>query len=268
MPRKELKQMPNNYLTYPSKIMRITQSYDGQTSHLPHMTGTPKEFALDEGEKDGGRGWFYCGCASMRVAKLTGVGSKGTNALYLTSTTPVKLANRKESIITLQLVHPNDDDLKKLHEGQIFRRGDRICREGTDGTSANHVHLAVGLGTIVGTGWQKNSKGKWVLVTTGGPIKPEDAFFIDPDFTTVKDSKGLKFETLPMDKPAPGTYEITANVLNVRTGTTQDARVADVLIKGAKVKVDHVKTGYDGDWWGKIIGKGWIAMRYAKKVGG
>ena len=255
-----------NRLTYPFRTMRITQSYDGKTSHLPHMTGTPKEYALDEGGADGGRDWVLCPCDEMRVARLTGVSAKGTNALYLISTSPVDLANGKKSVVTMQLVHPNDDDLKRLHERQIFRRGSRICREGTDGAAANHIHMAVGLGTIVGTGWQQNSKGKWVLVTTGGPIKPEDAFFLDPDLTVVKDTKGLKFKKLPMDKPVPGKYEVTADVLNVRTGTTQDARIADALMKGAAVQVDHVKTGYDGDWWGKIIGKGWISMRYVKKA--
>ena len=188
----------SNELTYPFAVMHITQSYDGTLSHLPHMTGTPKEYALDEGEKDAGRGWAYCPCDRMKVVKLTGVGAKGTNALYLTSTEKCSLANGKKAVVTIQLVHPNDDDLKKLKVGQIFRRGEKICREGTDGNATgNHIHMAVGLGTIVGTGWQLNNKNKWVLVTTGGPIKPEDAFFIDPAFTRVKDSKGLKFRTVP-----------------------------------------------------------------------
>ena len=254
----------SNYLTYPFRTMRITQSYDGTVSHLPHMTGTPKEYALDEGGADGGRDWVYCGCYQMRVAKLTGVGKPGTNALYLTTTTPVKLANGKTSVITIQLVHPNDDDLSKLRDGQIFRRGDRICREGNDGATGNHIHLAVGLGTIVGTGWQQNSKGRWVLVTTGGPIKPEDAFFIDPAFTVIKNDKYLKFKNVPMDEPKPGNYVVNTEVLNVRTGTTKDARIADVLMRGTKIKVEKVKLGWNGDWWGKVVGKGWIDMKYIK----
>lgn len=258
--------MENNYLTYPSKVMRITQSYDGKTSHLPHMTGTPKEYALDEGEADGGRGWMYCGCDAMRVAKLTGVGKSGTNALYLTSTTPVKLANGKTSIITIQFVHPNDDDLKKLKDGQIFRRGDRICREGTDGAAANHIHMAVGLGTIVGTGWQKNSKGKWVLVTTGGPIKPEDAFFIDPAVTTIRDAKGLRFKTMPQDKP--GVYEVTSGTLNVRAGTSASTELKRKLSKGATVEIIRTKSGIDGQTWGKLSTGGWVCMQYVKRVKG
>lgn len=283
----------DNALIYPFQTMRITQRYDGTLSHLPHMTGTPKEYALDEGEKDAGRGWAYCPCDRMKVVKLTGVGAKGTNALYLTSTEKCSLANGKKAVVTIQLVHPNDDDLKKLKVGQIFRRGDKICREGTDGNATgNHIHMAVGLGSIVGTGWQLNSKNKWVLVTTGGPIKPEDAFFIDASFTRVKDSKGLKFKTVPQapsvsadgaasspDKsgeprevaPAahlsPGKYRVTANVLRVRLGTGTDTPVVAALSKGDTVEICRVKPGKtDGRPWGKIDKTGWICLDYAKAV--
>ncbi|MBR3553001.1 MAG: hypothetical protein IKN72_06400 [Clostridia bacterium] len=258
--------MAKNYLTYPFAVMRITQRYDGETSHKPHMTGDPKEWALDEGEKDTGRGWVLCPCDEMKVAKLTGVGTKGTNALYLTSTTKCDLANGKQSIATVQLVHPNDDDLKKLHAGQTFKRGEKICREGNDGATGYHIHMAVGLGTIVGTGWQKNSKGKWVLVTTGGPIKPEDAFWIDPAVTTVMNAAGLKFKTVPAQKPAPGKYRVTVNVLNVRTGTSTRLSVRAVLGKGSTVEITKVKTGLDGEVWGKVDGKGWVRMEYLEAV--
>lgn len=35
---KEADIMGKNYLIYPCKTMRITQSYTGTTSHKPHMT--------------------------------------------------------------------------------------------------------------------------------------------------------------------------------------------------------------------------------------
>ncbi|MBP5710562.1 MAG: SH3 domain-containing protein [Bacteroidales bacterium] len=258
--------MPN-YLTYPFKTMRITQRYDGETSHKPHMTGTPKEYALDEGGKDTGRDWCYCPCDEMKVVKLTGVGAKGTNALYLTSSTKCCLADGRESIVTLQLVHPNDDDLKKLKVGQKFKRGEKICREGNDGASGYHIHMAVGRGSIIGTGWEKNSKGKWVLVTTGGPIKPEDAFYIDPNFTKVVNSAGLKFKTLPQEKPKAGTYKVICDALNVRNGTTKEAKIVDVITRGTQVKISKTKIGErDGGYWGKIDGMGWVSMQYLKKV--
>lgn len=48
----------SEYLTYPFKMMRITQSYTRTTSHLPHTTGSPKDYPLDESGKDGGRDPF------------------------------------------------------------------------------------------------------------------------------------------------------------------------------------------------------------------
>lgn len=250
----------SNYLIYPFKVMRITQRYDGETSHKPHMTGTPKEFALDEGEKDTGRGWVYCPCDEMKVVRLTGVGKPGTNAVYLTSTAAVDLANGARSVVTLQLVHPNDDDLKKLRDGQLFHRGDKVCREGNDGASAYHIHLAVGLGTIIGTGWQQNSNGRWVLVTTGGPIKPENAFYVDQNFTKVVNSAGISFKQLP----AGGVVYQTTDFLNVRSGAGTKYSIIGTLPKGTKVNVSKTKT-VSGAKWGKIP-QGWICLTYAKKV--
>ena len=37
-----------NYLTYPCKVMNITQGYIGNYSHEPHTTGSPKDFPWDE----------------------------------------------------------------------------------------------------------------------------------------------------------------------------------------------------------------------------
>lgn len=252
-----------NELIYPFHIMRITQRYDGTTSHLPHMTGTPKEYALDEGGSDTGRDWVFCPCDKMKVVKLTGVRKPGTNAVYLTSTSPVKLANGKSSIVTLQLVHPNDDDLIKLKDGQIFRRGEKICREGNDGATGYHVHMAVGLGTIIGTGWQKNSKSRWVLVTTGGAIKPEDAFYIDPSFTTVKGAAGISFKKLSDKKADVVVYKTIAN-LKIRSAAGTKNTVVGQYAKGTKVSVSETGT-VNGVKWGKTK-DGWICLKYAKKV--
>jgi murein DD-endopeptidase MepM/ murein hydrolase activator NlpD len=164
-------------------------------------------------------------------------------------------------------VHPNDDDLCKLRDGQIIRRGEKICREGNDGATGNHVHMAVGLGEIVGTGWQQNSKGRWVLVTTGGPIKPEDAFFVDPAFTTIRDAKGLNFKMLPQGKPAPGNYECTAGSLRIRSGTSTDKPVLGALKNRERVEIVKTKRGLDGAYWGRTS-LGWVCMDYLKKVGG
>lgn len=251
--------MPN-YLTYPCKVMRITQRYDGGTSHRAHMTGKPHDYSLDDGCTDGGRDWIYCGCDALKVVRITGTkNSKKTNTIWLTSTRACDLANGMHSVATLQFIHPNDDDLLKIKVGQIFKRGDKICREGNDGATGNHLHLAVGLGTITNDGWVQNTNGSWVLTTTGGPIKPEDAFFIDPAFTKIMDKKGLAFKTLPKDKPAAGTYEVKTTIY-VRAGTSTKTTIKRALGPGALVKIDRVKKGIDGRTWGKTSDGGWVCM--------
>ena len=85
-------------------------------------------------------------------------------------------------------------ELNKLKVGQVFTRKERIAIEGKDGyATGEHFHIVVGRGKFRGSGWVKNTNGIWVINTTGGAVKPEDAFFIDNTFTTIKNSAGLNF---------------------------------------------------------------------------
>lgn len=287
-----------NYLTYPFKTMRITQRYDGTTSHLKHMLGVPKEYALDEGGVDAGRDWLFCPCDEMKIVRLYGAHNRGVNSIWLTSTAACDLANGKREVVTMIITHPNDDDMDRLREGQILKRGQAICREGTDGATGNHIHFAIGLGTITGNGWVSNSKSKWVLTTTKGPIKPEDACYIDPSFTTVKDRKQLEFKTVPKTpaatpvskpsapKPAKkyttGNYTVVTGLLHVRSGAgtsytiktfnqfTANAQkqikqklngaAANGFVKGMVFTVSEVKGN-----WGKCP-SGWVCLDYCKKI--
>ncbi|MCM1544863.1 MAG: peptidoglycan-binding protein [Ruminococcus sp.] len=214
--------MSKNYLTYPFKVMRITQNYNGTTSHKPHTTGNIVDYPIDEGGKDAGRDPIYARC-KLTVKRIYGVGTKGTNTIWLESAEKVELANGKTDYITLMLTHPNDSDLKKIKVGQTFDKGDVICSEGTDGATGNHIHMAVGMGKYKGNGWVQNSNGKWVLTSENGAVKPEEAFFIDPNFTTVKDSKGLKFKQLPKDEPKKTATKKPAASTN-KTGSFLPAR--------------------------------------------
>ena len=195
----------SSYLTYPFKNMRITQSYTGGTSHKPHTTGTPKDYPIDEAGKDTGRDPVYAPCA-LKIKRIYGVGTSGTNTLWIESTEKLKLANGKTDYITLMLTHPNDSDLKRLKIGQTFKKGEIICYEGTDGADGNHIHMSVGMGQYKANGWVKNSNGKWVLTCENGAIKPEDAFYIDPKFTNVIKDGGLKFKQLPKETSTASSF--------------------------------------------------------------
>lgn len=282
--------MPN-YFTYPCKVMRITQSYTGTTSHLPHTTGNPKDYPIDEGCEDSGRGYMYCPCDEMVIKRITGVQARGTNTFWLESTSEVDFADGTKGFATLLVTHPNDDDLKKFKVGTKFKRGDKICREGNDGATGYHFHISAGKGKFKETGWRKNSKGKWVLTTTDKSYKPEKLFFVDKSFTKIVNSKGLKFVEVPKKtetkketkaKYTTGDYRVTkASVLRVRkgAGTTFDIIKYEELSKSARDKIMKL-AGYKADGyvngltftvsqvkgnWGKTP-SGWVCLDYCTKI--
>lgn len=256
-----------NFLIYPFKVMRITQSYTGTTSHLPHTTGTPKDYPLDEGDKDTGRSPMYCPCDEMKVVRIVGVGNNLTNGIWLTSTKKVVFADLSEDYVTILVYHPNDDDLKKIKLGQKFKRFDYMFREGNDGASGYHIHFSVGKGTMTGNGCVANSNGKYVLTTTDGTLKPEKAYAVDEKFTKVINAAGLKFKTLTQVEKAYNkkkeTYTVTANLLNCRKTPSTKGAVVCQFKKGEKLEITSTKKA-DGLKWGKCS-KGWVALKYCKK---
>lgn len=285
--------MSKNYLTYPFKTMRITQSYTGTTSHKPHTTGSPKDYPIDEGGADGGRSAFYCSCDEIEIVRIYGVGTRGTNTIWIQSTSPVVCADGTTDYICAQITHPNDSDIKDLKVGQKFTRGQIICYEGTDGATGNHIHLSFGKGKIKGSGWTCNSKNKWVLTTTRKTYKPEQLFFIDRKFTTVVNTKGLKFKDLPKEETTPvkvskgkystGNYKVTkADLLRVRkgAGTIYKYKKFSELSSSAKTKIKKLNKNKPADGyvrnltftvvevkgkWGKT-GSGWVCLDYCTKI--
>lgn len=286
----------SNFLIYPTKVMRITQTYLGKTSHYPHTTGTPKDYPFDEACTDGGRDWLYCPCDEMKLIRIYGVGNGGTNTIWLQSTKKVDFADSTSDYFTMQITHPEDSDLKRLSVGQKFKRGKKICREGSDGATGNHLHISGGKGTMTGNGWALNSNGKWVLTTTHGGFKPEKLFFLDPNFTKVDSSAGLTFKKLKKqtkskdsgkDKKAKskyktGDYKVTgASVLNVRTGpgTKHSYLKFDELTKNAQEQVLAILGGKVNGYvkgmefsvievngkWGRTP-SGWVYLEYCTKI--
>ena len=302
-------------LTYPMKTMRVTQSYSGTTSHKPHWYGQYKnnkgkyvygtlpglkDWPWDEGGKDQDRDPLYAPC-NLVVKKIYGRGNRGVNTIWLESTEKVEFANGTVDYVTFMIIHPNDSDIKRLYEGMVIKKGAYVCYEGVDGATGNHLHISVGVGKMSGSGWAQNANGKWVLTVTGAPIKPEEAFYIDPNFTTVKSKGGISFKTLPKKKAAANTtqtkeetttttntakyslgdYKVTTNVLNVRAGAgtsyatktfgqfTAAAQKEIVRLFGSKVNgfvngMEFTVLEVKGNW-GRCP-SGWVCLDYCKKI--
>ena len=175
--------MKKNYLIFPMKVMGITQTYDGKTSHYISSHGTPSDYPIDIAGKDTGREAFYCPCDEMEVVKIAGdvTGNNHANGAWLVSTSEVDFADGTRDICTIKFVHMNNSDFGRngIYVGRRYKRGELIGYEGTSHASGNHVHMSAGKGGLKGSGWTKNSKGSWVITTTHGTAKPETLFFVE-----------------------------------------------------------------------------------------
>lgn len=240
-----------NYAIYPMKNMRITQTYNGSTSHKPHTNGNYKDYPIDEGGKDTSREGVYCPCDEIVIKRLYGEGNKGTNTIFFESTTECDFADGTKGFLCGLITHANDSDLKNLSEGKIIKRKELICNEGTDGGVGMHTHLSFGKGKLLGSGWQENSNGKWVLYASGGTFKPEKLLFIDTSFTKIINKNGLAFKNLPKTTTsttsafAKFTGYVTASALNVRSGAGITKSKVGLLYKGNSVTV----VGQSGTWY-------------------
>ena len=173
------------YFTFGMKELRVTQNYEGTASHKPHWYKS-KDFAdypIDIAGKDGGQDIYYA-TVNMKVVAIRGIGSSYTNTIWLVAT---EKCNTPIGEITpfIALTHWNDNDpyISKLKNGSIVKAGQPICMEGTDGASANHLHLVCGNADRgCGSDVILNSNGKWV--SNGYCMKPEEIMYIDRTFTT------------------------------------------------------------------------------------
>ena len=250
-----------NYLIYPTKKMFISQSYSGNYSHNKSSEGSPKDFPIDESCGSTGRDYFYCPCDEVVIKRIYGVGQSGTNTIWMESTKKVILANNTESYVTIMVTHPNDDTLKNIKVGDKFTRGEPMFIEGNDGNATgNHFHISVSASKYVSGGWQKNNKGAWVI--KGNPIKPEDAFFIDQDFTQILNSRGLTFKNLIKYVTTPVLRDRTKKQIEVIVDELRVRKSPYGEILGyANIGVYDVleeQIGNDYTWY-KIDNDMWIA---------
>lgn len=276
--------MSKNYLIFPMKVMGITQTYDGKTSHYISSHGSPADYPIDIAGADTGRSPFYCPCDEVKVVKIAGdvTGANHANGAWLVSTSEVDFADGTRDFVTIKFVHMNNSDFGKngIHVGRKYKRGELIGCEGTSHASGNHIHMSAGKGGLKGSGWTKNSKGSWVITTTHGTAKPETLFFIDPGFTTIKNAKGLTFKEVPKEdyvevKVITGTVKTknTTAALALRSEpSTQTGTRFFYIPKDKKVSiVAEAVTEANGDTWDCVIAEyggkeyiGYSAAEYLK----
>ena len=250
-----------NYLTYPLKVMNITQGYNDNYTHKRHSEGNLKDYPIDDACGSSNNSYFYCPCDEMVVKKVYGVGLRASNTIWLESTTPV-ITPTFTDYITIMIVHPEDKDLKNVYVGRKYQRNEVLFPKGADGFATGpHFHITLGRGKMSGSGWAKNNLGLWILKTTGYNIKPEHGMFIDKNFTTIKNTRNIEFLSLnDEEKEEDNIFYTTAN-LNIRYGPGANYRFVNLLHKDTQIKIESITNG-----WAKINDKEYVASAYLTKT--
>ena len=198
-----------NKFYFGMETMRITQNYNETASHYNHSHGTPVDYPIDCAGVDG-RQSAYFAPVDMKVVAIRGVGNYATNTIWLETVEPVETPTFTD-IVWLTLTHWNDGSItSKFKVGDIIKAGEIIAYEGTDGATANHLHVTCGRGHC--DNWTQNSKGSWVM--SGTSLPPEQVMYINDSFTKCVDSGGLVFKSMLKEEVTPVTKTKRIGVTN------------------------------------------------------
>ena len=259
------------YSIYPFEIMKITQRHD-EGNHLAHWypAANVSDKPWDEAGKDSGREYFVPQ-NDFRVVEVLGIDTSSTkdttNSVRLESVNKLKIPYQDDPVILeLTLTHMNEDNLKKVHQGQIIHKGEKILMEGTDGLSTgNHIHLTANIGKYYG--FKKNSNKKWCFVYEKSLIPPE-AFYIDKKCNNIINPNGYTFKEVPemerVGNPVPRNtkvdqIEVLPTTTNLRA-RKEPGTAGEVLgyINVGIYDIEDTEGAKDGYDWYKVQGM-WIA---------
>ena len=192
--------MKKEYAIYPFRYMNITQRHD-EGNHLPHWQKSTNcsDKPWDEACQDSGRSYFEPQ-NDFEIEQILGLnGDLTTNSVRLKSVNKLYIPYKKEPVyLYLTLTHMNEDNLKQVYKGQILKKGTKILMEGTDGyATGNHFHVTANIGNYYGL--LQNSNGSWCF-TYEKSLLPNEAFYLDTDYTNVIYDSEYAFQMLPKNE--------------------------------------------------------------------
>ena len=245
------------YAIYPFSVMNITQNYD-DGNHVPHWKNVTNysDKPWDEACKDSGRSYFEPQ-NDFIIEEVIGIDSLYTNTVRLKSVNKLHTPFKEEAdYLYLTLTHMNEDNLKQVQKGNILKKGSKVLLEGTDGNATgNHFHITANFGKYYGC--KENNNGKWCY-TYEKSLLPHEAFYIDPNFTTIKKSNGSTFKEKPIDKIGTPVsrndkvdqIEILVDNLNARNGASKNCKKLGYINKGIYNYIS--KTEKEGYVWYQV----------------
>lgn len=197
--------MVKEYAIYPFRYMNITQRHD-QGNHKPHWykVTNHSDKPWDEACKDTGRSYFEPQ-NDFLIQEVKGLNTtKSTNSVRLKSVNKLYIPYKSEpDYLYLTLTHMNEDNLKQVKVGQVLKKGTKILMEGTDGNATgNHFHITANIGKYYGL--LQNNNGKWCW-TYEKSLLPNEAFYLDKDYTNIKNANKYSFNEVPKEIVKVGT---------------------------------------------------------------
>ncbi len=245
------------YAIYPFSVMNITQNYN-QGNHIPHWKNVTNysDKPWDEACKDSGRSYFEPQ-NDFIIEEVLGLNTSTTNTVRLKSVNKLYIPYKEEAdYLYITLTHMNEDNLKQVSKGQTLKKGTKILLEGTDGNATgNHFHITANIGKYYGL--KQNNNGKWCY-TYEKSLLPEEAFYIDSSFTTIKNSNGSTFKEKPVDRVGTPVsrndkadqVEVLVDNLNARNGASKNCKKLGYINKGIYNYIS--KTENDGYTWYQV----------------
>ena len=186
------------YAVYPLRDIKISQKHD-EGNHIPHWAPegqVDSDKPWDEASTDSGRSAF-CSPNAYKIVEVMGVDpSPWDNTVRLETVNPVKIPYCEEPVILeVTLTHINEDNLRQLYVGQIINPYEEVIFEGNDGqATGNHFHMTANIGQYYGC--LENANHKWCFVYDKA-LTPPEAFYIDPYFNRILDTRGYEFQAIP-----------------------------------------------------------------------
>jgi len=216
--------MDKEYAIYPFETMNISQNWN-EGNHISHWKNVTNwsDKPWDEACKDKGRDYFVPQ-NDFIVEEVLGLNNTITNSVRLRSINKIYMPYKEEpDYLYITLTHMNEDNLRKVKKGQILAKGTKILLEGTDGkVTGNHFHITANLGKYYGL--LKNSNGFWCFIYEKS-LLPEEAFYVDPNFTTIKNARGSIFKIVSRTIANDDTIKHSINLKSVVI------RILEILLK-------------------------------------
>ena len=238
------------YCKYFAKTMRISQTHEGRT-HSRHWNGCSIcDYPIDETYGTDSKGKFYAPFDCKVVKKY----SASTKEIWLESLDKV-ITPIGEDYVMIFVGHIRPEEYNSIKVGDTFTQGQPIVSEESDSQSTGyHNHVSAGLGKMSGTGWKKNANSIWVPQSTNGMKLATEIFYVDPNFTTVVQTLGLNFQTLPSEsKPSENTPSDNENYIKyiIQSGDTlsEIAQKYNVTVEELALinNIEDVNKIYTGD---------------------